>query len=139
MSFGLFIAILIWSVLFLAIGFYGSFYMFTGLELNDRLKYEAAYLNGYVGVQRQLKKGDHEKAEEIMDLLIDAHVKTLQEFRFLESSSLSHDINFALCRAVDMRKAYPREPKEHSEESTRWYSEIDEFLKSTETKCPYGK
>ncbi len=129
------IGLLLWSVVLLAASFYGVFYLVTGLEMNDRLKYEAAYLKGYIDIQNKLKEKDYEGAETQMDFLIDAHVKTLEEFQFLESSMLSYEINQSLCKAVNLRKKYPRIPTGNQEEVTAWYAEIDLYLSIKGIDC----
>src|SRR5688572_4454760 len=98
----------------------------TGLELNDRLKYEAAYLRGYVTTQKRLYAGDVAGAQKSLDLLIDAHARTLAEFSYLQSSALVHDVDGVLCEVVKLRSAYPRsatyvEDRSRDAEIDRWY------------------
>ena len=129
------LGIFAWSVGFLVAGIFIAFLAFTGLELNDRLKYEAAYLKGYVKAQSVLKEGDTEKASEIFDFLIDAHVKTLSEFQYLESSELSYDIDAVLCEAVALRKKYPAPRTGEGKELMEWYKEIDDYLIKKSAVC----
>ena len=71
--------------------------------MNDRLKYEAAYLKGYIAVQRQLYRGDTKGAQEALDFLIDAHVRTLYDFSYFQYSFVVEDIDKVLYKAVSLR------------------------------------
>ena len=129
------------SVLLIAIGFYGAFFAFAGMEMNDRLKYEAAYLKGYVAVQKQLYRGETEKAKQTLDFLIDAHVKTLSEFTFLQSSAAVIDIDQTLCKAVALRKEHPRvvtvgaKRDQIDQQLKDWYESVDQYLNSKGQNC----
>ena len=124
-----------WSISFLAAGFYLAFYAFTSIELNDRIKYEAAYLKGYAKVQERLQNGEVEKAKEFLDFYIDAHVKTLSDFSFLESSLLVDDINEVLCDVVTLRKEYPRIRNTDSDNLSEWHQSIDNHLRDRGYDC----
>lgn len=118
-----------------SIGVAISAYTFFYLEMNDRLKYEVAYLNGYVSAQKQLKKGDAAKAEEIMDLLIDAHAHTLYEFDYMSSSMLKTDMEKVLCKIVALRKEYPIKRSDEGDALQKWYKEIDQYLREKNWEC----
>lgn len=129
------VGVFAWSVGLVVAGVFIAFLAFTGVEFNDRLKYEAAYLKGYVKAQSFLKEGNSEKASEILDALIDAHVKTLSEFQYLESSELSYDIDSVLCEAVALRKKYPAPRAGEGKELLDWYKDIDDYLTNKGAQC----
>ena len=131
----IFTGIVLYSILLLCIGFYASFLAVTAIEGNDRLKYEAAYLKGYVRAQKLLKQNEYARAEGVFDFMIDAHANTLSEFRYLESSIVSDDINSVLCEASELRKEYPREREAKGEELVKFYNNIDEYLTSIGETC----
>lgn len=128
------------AILLVAAGFYLAFFSMIGLEMNDRLKYEAAYLKGYVAIQKRLYAGDTAGAQQTIDFLIDAHAKTLFEFSYLQSSALSQDIDLVLCRVVQLRVEHPRKATyvggaEAAGEIDTWYSDIDQYVKSQGARC----
>ena len=114
-----------------------SFYAFTALEFNDRLKYEVVYLRSHVGVLRKIHENDIDGAKMNLDALIDSYASTLFEFRYFENSITSYEIDQALCKAVALRKEYPR----HSEDSQKtesiesWYKDIDGYLEEMGHEC----
>jgi hypothetical protein len=133
---GVFVA----AVALVAAGFYLAFFFMTGLEFNDRLKYEAAYLRGYVTTQKRLYAGDVAGAQRNLDFLIDAHARTLSEFSYLQSSALVQDVDSVLCEVVKLRSAHPRlatsvEDPGRNAEIDRWYEEIDDYLLARGRKC----
>lgn len=129
------IALLIWTISILAAGFYGAFYMAYGLEMNDRLKYEVAYLRGYVAVQKKLKEAQFSSAEKDVDFLIDAHSKTLSEFRTTATDGLRAQIDEALCRAIELRKEYPAVRNQELDVVRQWYEDLERELKDLGNSC----
>lgn len=128
-------ALLLWTISILSVGFYGAFFLVSGLEMNDRLKYEAAYLRGYVSAQTDLKEGDAAGAERDLDFLIDAHAKTLTEFRYVASSDLKREIDRALCKVVDLRSRYPAIRDYSNSDVSIWYEELDAALRADSVGC----
>ena len=110
-------------------------YAFVYLEMNDRLKYEVAYLKGYTKIQRALKEGDTEKASQMADFLIDAHTTTLFEFSYLTSTMLNSDMNEVLCGVISLRKEYPRETAHKTEAGLDNAKKIDQYLSEKNWEC----
>lgn len=129
------ISLFIWSAGMIAVGAVISFFAFTALEFNDRLKYEAAYLKGYVKTQKALKENEHDKAELLLDFYIDSHVKTLSDFSYLSSSQTVIDIDEVLCEAIKLREDHKPDRSGESEEVKDWYKEIDQYLESKGWQC----
>ena len=86
------------------IGFFIAIYSVGIHELNDRLKYEAAYVNGYSKVYFALQEGDPKKAKSIVSFYIDAHLLTLSDFDYLKNSGSWWDVKDQLCKIAEDRK-----------------------------------
>ena len=109
-------------------------YAVLAMELNDRLKYEAAYLKGFSKIQRAIKSKDYDKAERIGDVMIDAHAYTLQEFNYLASSLLFSDIDEVLCEVTALRREFPVR-RVSNDELSQWYKEVDTYLEGQGREC----
>ncbi|MBU2714398.1 hypothetical protein [Zooshikella harenae] len=123
------------AVVFFILGSVISAFSFTYLELNDRLKYEVAYLKGFVAIQKKIKEGDIKGAEVSADFLIDAHARTLYEYDFITSPFFKTDMNEVLCEVVSLRKKYPASRPVSSENYSDWLQEVDEYLSESNWKC----
>jgi len=81
-------------------GFLVASYLTVYIEANDRLKYEAAYANGYFKVLKAIESGEVEKAKKMLSWYVDSHFVTLSEYRYLENSLLKDDIDKYLCNVA---------------------------------------
>jgi hypothetical protein len=117
------IGLIVFGFFMALIGFFIAIYSVGILELNDRLKYEAAYVNGYSKVYFALKEGDPEKAQSIVSFYIDAHLLTLSDFDYLQSSGSWWDVKDRLCKIAEDRKTNVEVNNEEAKEKIIEFSE----------------
>ena len=125
---------LIYSIILLAIGMYGSLYVFTGLELNDRLKYEASFARSHQKVLNQIKKGEYEKAEILTEVYIESYLQTLKEHYFFAGPELKIAIEDFICEVAAFREEHP--PAYYSIENlSESDKEIMHFIETNNENC----